>query len=358
MGVLVGLAAAIATAAVATPARAEPPAVKGTRNLSLAGAARSSSYGTNAALLNPSNMSFSQTFAIEPIYQLQLRNRQHGLGLVIMDSLNNPRVAIGLGYAFLRAKPEVEFVDAEGIEQDLEMSKFGHEVFVGISITAIKNWLSIGVKPKYVYQSLRFRDPMGVARNATGKLNSFDIDISTTVNFLGWAAVSVTGDNLVADYGPAFTDQSDVSLTGFELADDTQIDHGTLDEVSDYPRSLTHGLAVFPLRNPNFSLNFDGTYDFTTYEFEDHVRKTYGGSVEFVAGPVPLRFGSVWDERGRGRDDDRVFVAGGVAYVKPAADGGVGVDAGFGFLQQVDGPGTRKETVLTFNLGLRLRPDL
>jgi hypothetical protein len=36
--------------------------------------------------------------------------------------------------------------------------------------------------------------------------------------------------------------------------------------------------------------------------------------------------------------------------------GGVGVDVGFGFTQQVSGP--FKDTVIGFNLGLRIHPDL
>jgi hypothetical protein len=135
------------------------------------------------------------------------------------------------------------------------------------------------------------------------------------------------------------------------------IDHGDLNDVSAYPIGFEHGVSVFPLRTQILSLNFDGMYDFTSYHFERYTRLQYGGSAEFIVGPVPLRFGTLWDGRGRGKDDDRVFVAGGVAFVRPAKIGGVGVDVGFGFRQEVMGP-PGKETTIGFNLGLRLHPDL
>jgi len=72
---------------------------------------------------------------------------------------------------------------------------------------------------------------------------------------------------------------------------------------------------------------------------------------------VPLRFGVVWDGRGKGKVDDRIFIAGGVAFVRPPKLGGVGVDVGFGFRQEVSGP-PGLATTIGFNLGLRLHPDL
>ncbi len=335
---------------------AASPAVDGVRNLSLGNVARSSSFGTNATLLNPSNMAFQQVFAIEPIYQLAIQSRTHGVGVIVMDSLNNPRVALGLGYLFMRGAPRIEFVDANtGEEEQFDLSRFGHEAFAALSVTIVKNWFSVGVKPKYQYASLRYRDDLGRAHNAHDRLNSFGLDLSATANFAGWAALSVVGTNLVGNHSPYFTDERPLRLDPLPIAPDT-LSTGTVDELSDYPLGLAHGLSVFPLRHANFSINFDGTYDFSTYRFEKHTRLTYGGSAEFVAGPVPLRFGSYWDSRGKGSEDDRVFVAGGIAYVKPPKVGGVGVDVGFGFRQQVYGP--RKDTVLGFNLGIRIHPDL
>ena len=165
------------------PAQASP-AVDGTRNLSLGSVARGSSYGTNAALINPSNMSFSPVFTVEALYQLGAQSKTHGVGFVVMDSLNNSRVAIGLGYLFMRGRPGVSFVDVFTMNRrSLELSLFGHEVLGAISITAVKQWLAIGLKPKYQYVSLRYRDDVGVARNANKKLNAFGLDTSLTVNF-------------------------------------------------------------------------------------------------------------------------------------------------------------------------------
>ena len=355
MGSVLGVACAAYLCASPSTAHASP-AVDGTRNLSLGGVSHSSSFGSNAALANPAMMSFSPVFTVEGMYQLNVSQRTNGLGFVVMDSLNNPRVGLGLGYLFMRGSPEINYIDSATSEEvKLELSRFGHEAFGALSIVAVPNWVSIGLKPKYQYTSLRFRDSEGLARNAHKKLNAFGLDTALSINIAGFAALSVLGLNVVGNHEPAFTDERTISLDGLPVADDS-VNHRRLTEVSDYPLTLVHGLAVFPLRSPRFSINFDGTYDFTSFSFEDHTRLTYGGSAEFIAGPVPLRFGTIWDNRGKGSDDDRVYVAGGIAYAKNARPGGMGVDIGFGFQQQVAGPLT--ETIIGFNLGLRLHPDL
>lgn len=363
-GIALGLMAAY-------PALAQAhPGVEGTRNLSLGSVARSSSFGTNAALINPSNMPFSQTFAIEPIYQFGVQGRRHGIGFVLMDSLNNPRLSVGLGYLVMRGSPTVSFArstedpvrvpDSGQIptNTDLELVHVAHETFAALSVTVVKGWLAIAAKPKYQFASLRYRDSTGMAHDAHDRLSTFGLDMSTTLNFAGWAAVSGMVNNLVGNHPPPFTDDRELNLEGAGALDDT-VDSGTVAEISDFPFTIEHGLAVFPLHHPDFSVNFDGVYDLSSYRFENHTRTLLGGSAEFVLGPVPLRFGTLWDGRGKGKDDDRFYVAGGLAYVKPAKQGGLGVDIGMGLRQQVSGPplGGRRETVLSFNLGLRLRPD-
>ncbi len=331
------------------------PAVDGTRNLSLGNTGRASTWGSNAVLLNPSNMTFGPTFAIEPMYQVSIQSRTHGIGAVVMDSLNNSRVALGLGYLFMRGAPTIGFADTSGASKTLELSRFGHEAFLAISVAVVKNWVSLALKPKYQYASLRYRDENGVARNAHAKLNAFGLDVAATLNLAGWAAVSVIGTNVAGNNSPAFTDTRDLKLTDIDAMAGTT-SHRYVPELSDYPLAVAHGASVFPLRKQTFSLNFDGSYDFSSFRFEKATRKVLGGSAEFVAGPVPLRFGANWDSRGKGKADDRVYVSGGIAYVRQPPAGGLGVDVGFGFSQQVTGP--RRETVLGFNLGLRLNPDL
>ena len=343
------------TLGVASTAEASP-GVEGSRNLGLAGVSRSSSFGTNAALANPSNMGFSPQFAVEPMYQLHLPSRTHGVGVVVMDSLNNPRLSLGLGYLFLKGSPQVSYVDDQGEDRDLELSRFGHEAFMAINVTVVRKWLGLGLKPKYQYVSLRYRDDDGSARNAFDRLSAFGLDTSLTVNIAGFVAVSAIGNNVTGNHPPSYHDERDVRLRDVGFVEGTSIDYKRLPELSEYPLTFEHGVAVFPLRSPKFSINFDGIYDFTTYRFEDHTRVGLGGSSEFVLGPVPLRFGTLWDGRGKGRDDDRVYVAGGIGYVKQPAVGGVGLDAGFGFRQQVSGPNL--ETLLAFNLGIRIHPDL
>jgi hypothetical protein len=354
-----GFAVALATAALVAslPDRADAsPAVDGTRNLSLGNNGRGSSYGTNAVLANPSNMAFSGVFAIEPMYQLNIRSRTSGLGVVVMDSLNNARVSLGLGYLFMRGTPTVTFTDEDsGDDRDFELSRFGHEAFAAISVSIVKQWLAVGLKPKYQYTSLRYRDSTGAARNAGSKLSAFGLDVSLTANLAGWAAIALVATNLTGNSDPYFTDDKDVSLVDVGATEGT-IRYKSLSPLSEYPLGFAWGASVFPLHKIDFSINADGYYDFTSYKFQKATRAVYGGSAEFVAGPVPLRFGTTWDSRGRGKKDDRVYVSGGIAYVRQAPLGGIGVDVGFGFSQQVSG--LQKETILGFNLGLRINPDL
>jgi hypothetical protein len=348
------VAAMLVAGSVSSEAAASP-GVEGTRNLSMS-AARSSSFGSNGALLNPSAMPLAQVFTVEGLYQLDLKSKTHGVGAVIMDSLINPRISVGLGYLFMRGAPTVGYLTTAGTERQLELSRFGHEAFGSIALVAVKQWLSFGLKPKYQYTSLRYRDDVGLARNAHDKLSAFGLDASLTVNFAGWAAISVIGRNLTGNHAPAFTDERDVALEDVDAMDGTEIDYQTLPETADYPITVEHGLAVFPLHSPNFSLNFDGVYDFTTYRFEEYTRLMYAGGAEYVLGPVPIRLGVLWDGRGRGSDDDRFYLSGGIAFVKPAKPGGVGVDAGFGFRQQLTGPAS--DTFLGLNIGIRIHPDL
>jgi len=256
----------------------------------------------------------------------------------------------------MRGKPQIAFTSTEtGEDEDFDLSRFGHEAFAAISVMVIKQWLAVGIKPKYQYTSLRYRDVTGAARNAADKLSAFGLAASLTANFAGIAALALVGTNLTGNSDPAFTDERDVTLTDVG-ADEETIRYKSLSELSEYPLGFAWGASIFPLRKPDFSINADGYYDFSSFRFEKTTRQVYGGSAEFVAGPVPLRFGTTWDSRGKGKKDDRVFVSGGIGFVKPAPVGGVGVDVGFGFSQQVAGP--LRDTVIGFNLGLRIHPDL
>lgn len=332
------------------------PGVEGTRNMGMGGGGRSSAFGVSGALINPSNLGFNHVFAIEPMYQVHLPSRTHGIGVAVVDSLNNPRISLGLGYLFLKGTPSVKFDTVAMGERELRLSRFGHEAFAAISVAVVKKWLAIGLKPKYQYVSLRYRDDEGLAQNAARRLSAFGLDTSATLNFAGWVALSVLANNVTGNLAPPYTDDRHVTLTDVGYIDGREVDHDRLPELSEYPLTFEHGLAVFPLHHADFSLNFDGIYDFTTYRFENYTRVQYTGSAEYVLGPVPIRFGTTWDGRGRGNADDRVYVGGGLAYVKPAKVGGVGIDAGFSVRQQVTGP--TKDTFLGFNLGIRIHPDL
>lgn len=333
------------------------PGVEGTRNLGLANSGRASAFGVPGALINPSNLGFRPMFAVEPMYQVHLPSRTHGIGVAIVDSLNNARISLGLGYLFLKGSPTVSFATADDSDHELELSRFGHEAFGAIGITVIPRWLGLGLKPKYQYASLRFRDDVGLARNAAKRLNAFGLDTSIAVNLGGWVGLTAMANNVTGNTQPAYTDERDIrSLDTVGLIEGSEVNYDKLPELSEYALTFEHGVSVFPLRTPDFSLNFDGIYDFTTFKFEDHTRLQFAGSAEYVLGPVPLRFGTLWDDRGAGSEDNRFYVAGGLGFVRPAKVGGVGIDAGFSFRQQVAGP--NKDTFLGLNIGIRIHPDL
>lgn len=360
---LLRVATLAALATLAMPALAEAsPGADGTRNLSMGNATRGSSTGTDAMIINPAGLSYAQQFEIEPLYQFNLQTRTHGIGVFVSDSLNSPRFALGLGYVFMRGTPRIRYDDAVGERQSLELVHFGHEVSGVLSVAAVRNWLYIGLKPKWQYISLRYLNEDGVAIDYNPKLNAFGLDAAIALNFLDWAKLAVVGYNLFGPNAPARGDDTTVAeLEGIETAEEPNYNTENLRRISDYPRSLGHGLAIYPLRHPNFSLNIDATYDFTSYWTEDdkYTRITVNAGGEFVAGPVPIRLGGWWDSRGRGSLDDRGYVTGGLGFIKPAPLGGVGVDFGVGFAQQVTGAErTQLDTVISVNIGIRLQPDL
>ncbi len=341
------------------------PGVDGTRNLAMGNQSRASATGTAAALINPGGLGMARQFAIEPMYQFATADRTHGMGLVVSDSLNNSRIALALGYLFMKGSPMLEYTRGSGVRQRLELSHFGHEVFGVLGINIVRNWLSLGLKPKFQYTSLRYRDDEGVARDARDRLVAFGLDTGITFNGAGFVRIAVVGENLTGPSKPAWTEADGLSreLKGLDTATDPNIDAGNVRRVSDYQRALAHSLAVYPLGRPNFSINIDAKYDFTSYLSDrNYVRKVVGGSAEFIIiDRIPLRAGGYWDGRGRDKTDDRAYVTGGIGYVMPPKVGGAGVDLGFGFSQQVAGParyGPDLETVIGINLGISLNPDL
>jgi len=281
----------------------------------------------------------------------------------VSDSLNSPRIALALGYVFMRGTPQIRYDDVTGERSSLELVHFGHQVSGTLTVIAVKNWLYLGFTPKWQYISMRYLDDEGTALDYRPKHNAFGLDAAIALNILDWARIAVVGYNLFGPNPPARTDEELSEVDGLETAPEPNFNDGNLRRVSDYQRSLGHGLAIFPLRNPNFSLNIDATYDFTSYyddgDDDRFTRITVNAGGEFVAGPVPIRLGGWWDSRGRGGSDDRGYVSAGLGFIKPAAIGGVGVDVGAGFAQQVTGsPAKQLDTIISINIGLRLHPDL
>jgi opacity protein-like surface antigen len=354
-GAASGLAAALAgvalASAISSPVRAAP-GLDGTRNLGMGGATRASATGTGAMLVNPGNMGMTRQFLIDPVYQVQLENNTHGAGVLAMDSLLNPRVAVGLGYIATFGGPRVSFTDETGATKELGLFQQGHEVGLPIAFNAILGWLAFGVRPKFQYTSLRFLDSENKKQDVFKARSAFGLDLSMTISLARYVNIAVVGQNLVGPSPSVVTPD----LTPYMVTAGT-LDRHRLSQLSDFPRTVAHGLALFPTRNPGFSLNFDGLYDFTSFQHQNKfTRMVFSGGAEYtIKGMVPLRFGGYWDSRGRGKEDDRGFIAFGLGFQRDAPKGGIGYDLGFGFSRQVTGP--FPETRLALNLGLRINPN-
>ncbi|MGB1275823.1 MAG: hypothetical protein ACPG77_08740 [Nannocystaceae bacterium] len=354
---LVALLALLALPASLAPCRAHAaPGIEGTRTLGLGGGGRSSATGTQALLSNPAGMSTTPEFIIDAMYQYRLEDRGHGFAIAAMDSRQSPWVAIGLSYAVLSATPRLTYIGLDGLDHQLQLNHTGHEVALGASIRVVPQWLSLAVKPKYQFTALRFTDGNGDIQSAHTTLNAFGLDVAAQLTILSLVGVGVVAENLVGRNQPAWTDTRLPSLGLTDIEYDT-VDPTGLRRLSDYPRTLHHSLSVYPTRKPTFSINFDGAYDFSSFrEIDDpYTRLRYGGSGELTLGPIPLRFGGYWDGRGRGKDDDRGYIAGGIAFHRPAQIGVVGFDVGFSFQRQVTGP--TPETFIGVNLAVLLNPD-
>lgn len=317
----------------------------------MGGASRASSRGTGAMLVNPANLSFTRQFEIAPAYQVRFEDNTHGIGFLAMDSLNNQRIALGLGYIATVGGPKVRYQDVNGEDQTLQLVHGGHEVGMPISINAVLGWLAFGIRPKYQFSSLRFRDPEGTRQDARKDHTAFGLDLAMTISFRQYVAVSLIGQNVTGPAPPATT----LNLAPL-VFNPPSLDRSRVSPVSDYPRTLAHALAVFPTRSAGFSINFDGLYDFTSYRADEKfTRMVFAGGAEYtIRNVVPLRLGGSWDSRGRGNADDRGYIAFGLGFTRPATKGSVGFDLGLGFSRQIVGP--NPETTLAVNLGLLLNP--
>lgn len=345
--------AALTFAAVAvrmSPAHASPGLV-GTRHLGMGEASRASARGTGAMLVNPANLGFTRQFEIAPVYQARFENNTHGIGILAMDSLNNERIALGLGYLATYGAPKISYVDPMDGEHTLTLAHLGHEVSLPIAVNAVLGWVALGVRPKFQFTALRFRDPDGVKQEARAEQTAFGLDVSATFSFRRWVNVSVIGYNL-AGPSPLATN---LNLAPIVYQPDT-LNRARISPVADYARSLSHAIAVFPTRDPGFSFNFDGTYDFTSYWHDKNfTRMVFAGGAEYtVRGAVPIRLGGYWDGRGRGKEDNRGYIAAGLGYYRAPAKGSVGYDLGLGFSRQITGPAP--DTRLAVTLALMFNP--
>lgn len=337
--------------ATMSPARASPGLV-GTRHLGMGEASRASSRGSGAMLINPANLGFTRQFEIAPVYQVRFENNTHGIGLLAMDSLKNQRIALGLGYLATYGGPKVTYTDAVDEPQSLPLVHLGHEVSLPIALNAVLGWLAFGVRPKFQFTALRFEDMNGTKQDARKEQTAFGLDVAATFSARQYVTISVIGYNLTGA-SPVATN---LNLSPLVYKPDS-LDRSRVSPLADYARSLSHAIAVFPTRSPGFSFNFDGTYDFTSYWHDKNfTRMVFAGGAEYsVRDMVPIRLGGYWDSRGRGREDDRGYIAAGVGYYRAPVKGSVGFDLGLGFSRQITGPSP--DTRLAVTLSMLFNPN-
>lgn len=320
----------------------------------MGGASRASTSGAEAMLVNPANLGFTRQFEIQPAYQVNIERNTHGAGLLAMDSLLNERLALGLGYAMTLGGPKLGYVDAAtGETKSLQLAHAAHEVGLPIAINVVRGWLAFGVRPKFQYSVLRFLDGEGGRQDARKQQLAFGLDLALSFSARRYMTVSFVAQNLTGPAPPATT----LNLAPLVIMDGS-LSRGRVSPVSDYPRSVAHGLAVFPTQKPGFSINFDGMYDFTSYRTADDkfTRMLFAGGVEYsVRDAVPLRLGGYWDSRGRGKEDDRGYISFGAGYFTSPGKGQVGLNFGLGFSRQITGP--TPDTTLAITLGVLLNPN-
>lgn len=359
------LAAAMGLAVVAIPSQAlAGPGTKGVRHMAMGEASRASAYGVDGAMNNPSGMGMTAQFSLMPAYQLSVPDLTHGLSAYVMDSLNNPRFSLALGYEFTKGAPKVGYTNAGGEQEQFELSHFGHEVSGSLNVALIRGWWWFAIKPKFQNASLRYIGDDGAVVDAMPRLTSFGMDVATTFSIKGWLNLAFVASNLVGNNGPAWTEDDPLTLDNVEEVPSdgsTPLDLTNVRRVADYPLTLAHGVSIHPLRTHGFSINFDGMYDLSSYRNQDKkVRTVLAGGVEFtIKDMVPIRAGARWDGRGRGDADDRIYASGGLGFVRAPKVGGTGFEVTAAFAQQVNQNGdVQRDTTFGVQVGLRFHPDL
>lgn len=347
-----------ALAFLCMPAQARGPVSQTARELALAQNARASATGAAAVFVNPAGLVLRSEFSTAAQYRLDTKTRNHGLGVMIHDSLNNPRFALALTYAFMKGSPKVGFIEPTGAAQPLKLSHFGHEAALHAGVTVLPGWLSVGASIGYQYASLRYKDQQGQGQQMLEALNMVGVDVGTTLTLGRWARISAVGYNLVGSHPGNFSQPQPLDLAGINQMPASAVTAPSLSVLSDHPLSFAHAVAVYPLGREILSINTDGYYDFSSFKHQPgkYTRKVFGVGVEYIAGVIPIRAGARWDSMGKGKSDDEVWVSGGLAYTKPAAAGQPGFDMAFGLSQQVAGP-AKKSTRIGITLAFRMRPQ-
>lgn len=342
----------------AMAAQARGPVSQTARELAMAENARASAAGANAVFVNPAGLVLRSEFSTSGQYRLDTKSRTHGLGVMVHDSLNNPRVALALTYAFMKGSPRVTYTDPLGVQKPLALSHFGHEAALHAGAMVLPGWLSVGASIGYQYASLRYKDEQNQGQQMLEALNMVGVDVGATLTLGRWARVSAVGYNLVGSHPGNYSKNQSMNLAGVNQRPESKVLANELSPLSDHPLSFAHGVAIYPLGRPTLSINSDALYDFSSFKHPSgkYVRKVFGGGVEYVAGPVPIRAGARWDSMGKDKGDDQVWVSGGLAYTRAAQAGQPGFDLAFGLSQQVAGEG-KKSTRIGLTLSFRMHPQ-
>ena len=264
----------------------------GTRALGMGEALRANAAGAAAVILNPAGMSLSKGYVIEASYGLRVEDLGHHAFVGIVDSVTS-RIAAGLWYEYIHAKPTIGFNWAGGFVPRSKLTREGHAAGLSLSMALGERFL-LGVSVRYLHFNTDAPLPSGTVPSSLklDNVNGITFDVGLLVRVLPKLQIALVGYNLW--------------------------DHGSRET----PTSLGFGLAFIPI--PQLSIDFDGVANFTGYKkavydkmnpaviakFDTQVTGRFGPGIEWlVANKVPVRIGALYDTA-----LTAAYLTGGVGY--------------------------------------------
>lgn len=232
----------------------------------MGGALRGAATGDAGPMLNPSGMGLSRAYAVEARYQLTQNDSSQRPHFSIVDSTSGYRLAGGVYYTYLSAKPGL-------------LKRSGHEGGVSLAVP-IGGFVYVGSQLKYLRLTTepQAAPPLGTAATQA-KLNGFTFDLGITVRPVAqfsFGAVAYNLNDLKTDLAP-----------------------------------LGGGLGASFSPVPQLTLTFDTVFDLTTYDDTKGTQTSLMGGAEFMtANGVAVRAGG-----GKNAMRDAGYLAAGASAV-------------------------------------------